>query len=429
MINKYYNLGKNILFPINRSITGKGIIKTLKILKKTHPKLKIKYFKSGKKVFDWIIPSEWNVKNAYVLDQEGKKIIDFKKNNLHLMGYSMPVNKKVSKKELLEKLFSSQKVKNAIPYVTSYYKKNWGFCVSKNHKNEINKKYKKDERFKILIDSNFKKNGNMPIGEYVIQGESKQEILISTYVCHPSMANNELSGPLLSMMLIDYFKKYKLNKTLRFIFVPETIGSIAYIHQNKKKMKNIIAAFNLTCVGDQRSFSCMLSKSENAPSDHALISTFKKLKIKFKKFHFTKRGSDERQFNWPGIDIPMTSFFRTKYGEYPEYHTSEDTFGRVVTKKGLMGSFKIMKYSIESIMKSYYPIATVFCEPKMDKRGLYSYLSFTEKKFNYQRKYIDFMIYSDGKNNIDQIAKKIKLNYKISFKIFKLLLNKKLIRV
>jgi len=269
----------------------------------------------------------------------------------------------------------------------------------------------------------------MPIGEYVIQGESKQEILISTYVCHPSMANNELSGPLLSMMLIDYFKKYKLNKTLRFIFVPETIGSIAYIHQNKKKMKNIIAAFNLTCVGDQRSFSCMLSKSENSPSDHALISTFKKLKIKFKKFHFTERGSDERQFNWPGIDIPMTSFFRTKYGEYPEYHTSEDTFGRVVTKKGLMGSFKIMKFSIESIMKNYYPIATVFCEPKMDKRGLYSYLSFTEKKFNYQRKYIDFMIYSDGKNNIDQIAKKIKLNYKISFKIFKLLLNKKLIRV
>ena len=429
MINKYYNLGKNILFPINRSITGKGIVKTLKIFKQIHPKLKIKYFKSGKKVFDWIIPSEWNVKNAYVLDQEGKKIIDFKKNNLHLMGYSIPVNKKVSKKELLDKLFSSPKVRNAIPYVTSYYKKNWGFCVSKNHKNEINKKYKKDERFKILIDSNFKKNGNMPIGEYVIRGESKQEILISTYVCHPSMANNELSGPLLSMMLIDYFKKYKLNKTLRFIFVPETIGSIAYIHQNKKKMKNIIAAFNLTCVGDQRSFSCMLSKSENAPSDHALISTFKKLKIKFKKFHFSKRGSDERQFNWPGIDIPMTSFFRTKYGEYLEYHTSKDTFGHVVTKKGLMGSFKIMKFSIESILKNYYPIATVFCEPKMDKRGLYSYLSFTEKKFNYQRKYIDFMIYSDGKNNIDQIAKKIKLNHKISFKIFKLLLNKKLIRV
>ena len=191
MINKYYNLGKNILFPINRSITGKGISKTLKIFKKFHPKLKIKNFKSGKKVFDWSIPSEWNVKNAYVMDQEGKKIIDFKKNNLHLMGYSIPVNKKVSKKELLDKLFSSQKVKDAIPYVTSYYKKNWGFCVSKNYKNEINEKYKKDEKFKILIDSNFKKNGSMPIGEYVIQGKSKQEILISTYVCHPSMANNE----------------------------------------------------------------------------------------------------------------------------------------------------------------------------------------------------------------------------------------------
>ena len=227
-------MGKNILFPINRSITGKGIIKTLKIFKKDQPKLNIKYYKSGKRVFDWIIPSEWNVKNAYVLDQEGNKIIDFKKNNLHLIGYSVPVNKKVSKQELLDRLFSSKKIKDAIPYITSYYKKNWGFCVSKNYKNEINKKYKKGERFKVFIDSNFKINGNMPIGEYVIRGNSQQEILISTYICHPSMANNELSGPLLSMMLINHFKKYKLNKTLRFIFVPETIGSIAYINQNKK---------------------------------------------------------------------------------------------------------------------------------------------------------------------------------------------------
>ena len=428
MINKYFKLGKNILFPINRSITGAGIVKTLKIIKKIHPKLKLKFFKTDKKVFDWKIPYEWNISDAYILDLKNKKIVDFKKNNLHIVGYSQPINMSLKKKDLLKKLYTSKILNDAIPYVTSYYKKNWGFCISKKQKNEIIKTYNDNEMFKVVIKSNFKK-GKMPIGEYTIKGKSRQEILISTYLCHPSMANNELSGPLLSMMLIEYFKKLKIEKTLKFIFIPETIGSIAYICKNQKKLKNIIGAYNLSCVGDDRMYSCMLSKSENAPSDHALISTFKKLKIKFKKFHFSKRGSDERQFNWPGIDIPMTSFFRTKYGEYPEYHTSEDTFGRVVTKKGLMGSFKIMKFSIESIMKNYYPIATVFCEPKMDKRGLYSYLSFTEKKFNYQRKYIDFMIYSDGKNNIDQIAKKIKLNYKISFKIFKLLLNKKLIRV
>ena len=151
----------------------------------------------------------------------------------------------------------------------------------------------------------------------------------------------------------------------------------------------------------------MYSKTKNAPSDFALISAFKKLKIKFKLYSFNERGSDERQFNWPGIDVPMTSFFRSKYGEFPEYHTSKDTFGKVVTKKGLLGSFKIMKLAIKKMIDSYYPITTVYCEPKMDKRGLYSYLSFTEKKINFQRKYIDFMMYADGKNNIDQIAKKL----------------------
>ena len=179
MINKYYNIGKKILFPINRSITGYGIVKSLNIIKRIHPNLKINYFKSNTKVFDWTIPQEWNVKEAYVQDANKNKIIDFKKNNLHLVGYSRPIKRKITKKNLLKKIYVSRLYKDAIPYVTSYYKKDWGFCTTEKHKNEINKKYSKNEKFKILIKSNFKKkNGKMPFGEFILPGKSKQEILI-----------------------------------------------------------------------------------------------------------------------------------------------------------------------------------------------------------------------------------------------------------
>ena len=430
MINKYYNIGKKILFPINRSITGSGIVKSLNILKRIHPDLKINYFKSNTKVFDWTVPEEWNVKEAYVQDTNKKRIIDFKKNNLHLVGYSRPIKMKITKKSLLKKIYVSRLYKDAIPYVTSYYKKDWGFCTTRKHKNEINKRYGKNEKFKILIKSNFKKkNGKMPFGEFILPGKSKQEILISTYICHPSMANNELSGPLLSMMLIEYFKRLKLQKTLKFIFIPKTIGSIAYINRNKNKLNQIIGAFNLSCVGDDRNYSCMLSKFENSPSDNALITILKKNKIKYKKYSFNERGSDERQFNWPGIDVPMTSFFRTKYNEFPEYHTSKDTFGKVVTKHGLRGSFKIMKQAISVLLKNRYPVTNVLCEPKMDKRGLYSYISALGKNLKYQRKLIDFLMYSDGKNDIDLISKKINLNKKITLKLFKILLKQRLIDI
>lgn len=430
MINKYYNIGKKILFPINRSITGSGIVKSLNIIKRIHPNLKINYFKSNTKVFDWTIPQEWNVKEAYVQDTNKNKIIDFKENNLHLVGYSRPIKRKITKKNLLKKIYVSRLYKDAIPYVTSYYKKDWGFCTTEKHKSEINKKYSKNEKFKILIKSNFKKkNGKMPFGEFILPGKSKQEILISTYICHPSMANNELSGPILSMMLIEYFKKLKLQKTLKFIFIPETIGSIAYINRNKNKLNNIIGAFNLSCVGDDRNYSCMLSKFENSPSDNALITILEKNKIKYKKYSFNERGSDERQFNWPGIDVPMTSFFRTKYNEFPEYHTSKDTFGKVVTKRGLRGSFKIMRQTISLLLKNKYPVTNVLCEPKMDKRGLYSYISALGKNLKYQRKLIDFLMYSDGKNDINLISKKIRLNKNLTLRLFKILLKQKLIDI
>ena len=223
VINKYYNIGKNKLFKLNRSITGKDTFKTLKIIQKEFIDFKIKKkIKCGTKVFDWKVPPEWNVKEAFVVeDKFGKKIIDIRNHNLHLISYSRNIKKIISKKELFRNLHFLKKQPNAIPYITSYYEKKWGFCISYNQYKKFNKIYKNVDKFKIVINSNYNNKGYLKYGEIVIGKQNKQEILISTYICHPSMANNELSGPIVSMTLINYFqkKKKRLNKRLRFIFI------------------------------------------------------------------------------------------------------------------------------------------------------------------------------------------------------------------
>ena len=193
-------IGKKV-FPLNRSLTGKDNLKTLRIFKNFCSRLKIRHFSSGKKVYDWKIPYEWSINDAYIKDKFKKKIIDFKNNNLHVISYSDKVQKYLKKSDLLKKIYTNKKNKNAIPYVTSYYKKNWGFCTTENQRELIKQKYKKNDIFKVVIKSNFKKKGKMYYGEIFIPGKLKDEILISTYICHPSMANNELSGPLVSLNL------------------------------------------------------------------------------------------------------------------------------------------------------------------------------------------------------------------------------------
>ena len=378
-VNKYYQIAKKKLFFINRSLTGAGTVKTLKIIKKEFSKLKIKKIKSGTKVFDWNIPPEWNVKDAYVLDKNGSKIINFKNNNLHLIGYSMPLNRILKKSDLFKNLHFLKNQPEAIPYITSYYKKKWGFCISYKQFKQLDKKYSKTDKFEVVINSSFKEKGNLNYGELVLKGKSKQEILVSTYICHPSMANNELSGPIVSMGLINYFNKKKLDKTFRFIFIPETIGSIAYINKNLSYLKkNVIGGFNLSCIGDERNHSCMLSKYQNSPSDEAIIEAYKKLKIeRFKVYSFLKRGSDERQYNSPGIDLKITSIFRTKYGEYPEYHTSLDNFN-IVTLEGINGGYKVAKMALKLMDKNKYPKYKILCEPQMGRRGMYPTLSTKE---------------------------------------------------
>ena len=429
--DKYYDFAKNKLFKLNRSLTGEGTKKTLRLIKKKFQNFKIYKVKSKTKVFDWSVPPEWNVKKAYIEDFERKKIIDFKNNNLHLVGYSAPIKKTITKKNLLKFIFTNKNMPNAIPYVTSYYKKTWGFCMSQNDFFNFQKKYKDSDKFKVSIDSKFNNRGFLEYGEIVIKGSSKQEILITTYICHPSMANNELSGPIVSMSLISYFLKKKLKKTLRFIFIPETIGSISYINKNFQKLKsNVIGGYNISCVGDENNFSCILSKYKNSLSDYALLETFKKFNSKFKKYSFLERGSDERQFNSPFINLGITTICKSKFGNFKEYHTSLDNFS-FVTKKGVYQSFKIIKEAIKNLSETEIPVSNIICEPHLSKRKLYPTLSKISKfnrNSNESRNILNFLQYSDQTNSIYQISKLINLDIKKTFKIFNTLKKNKLIR-
>ena len=426
-MKKYYKIAKKDLFNLCRSLTGQGVRKTLSIIKKEFKNLKIKKIRSGTKVYDWKIPPEWNVKDAFVLDKNKDKIIDFKKNNLHLLGYSIPKKIFLKKNDLLRNLFFIKNQPSAIPYVTSYYKKQWGFCISYNQKKKIDKYYNKNDFFYVNINTSFKKNGSLNYGEYVLKGSSKQEVLISTYICHPSMANNELSGIVVSMALIDYFKKRKLNKSIRFIFVPETIGSIAYVNKNISHLKNnVVGGFNLSCIGDEKMHSCMFSKYGNFPSDEAIIKAYKKLNIKkYRIFSFLKRGSDERQYNSPGVDLPISSIFRSKYGEYPEYHTSLDNF-KLVTLKGLYGGFRVAKTSIEILQQMIIPKSRILCEPFMSKRNMYPTTSFKNNSKETD-KVMDFLQYADGTNTLEQISNKIKISVTHCKTIYKRLKKENLI--
>jgi len=443
------NFGKK-LFPICRSITGQGTLKTLKEIKKKHIKnLKIKKIPCGKKVFDWKIPSEWNIKDAYVIDKNKKKIIDFKINNLHVINYSTYQNKIIKKKELLSKLNYIDSYPNAIPYITSYYKKNWGFCVTKKQYDQINRNYKNSDTFLIKISSSFKKNGNLHYGELLIPGKSKKEILISTYVCHPSMANNELSGPLLSIALIKYFKnknKNKLARSIRFIFIPETIGSISYINTNFVKIKNILFGFILTCVGDNKNFSMLTTKYNDTSIDKLCSDAYKKYGFKVKKYSFLDRGSDERQFSSPGVDLPIISMMRSKYNTYKEYHTSKDNFD-FISAEGLKESFKIHKYVLNKLIKikedkiflgkiknytpnKKNPISIKICEPNLGKRGLYHLVGTPTNQTleNREANILNFLQYSDGSNTIKQISEFINLNFKKTKKLYYFLRKRNLVK-
>ncbi len=395
-----HNLAKQ-LWGINRSITGDGVRKTLSILGEFVKDLVVFEVPSGTQVLDWVVPREWSIVSGYIITPSGRKICDFNENNLHVVGYSIPVDDSISLAELDKHLYSLPDQPDAIPYVTSYYAERWGFCIS--HKQRV---LLEEGIYKVKIDSHLF-NGHLTYGELIIKGETDKEVLISTYVCHPSMANNELSGPVVVTYLAKWLQSLQSRKyTYRIIFIPETIGSITYLSKNINQMQEkVIAGFNVSCVGDNRSYSYLPSRNGKTLSDKVAKHILKWIDPDYVAYSWSDRGSDERQYCAPGVDLPIASIMRTKYGRYPEYHTSLDDLINVVTPDGLEGGYEALRLSIEAIENNCYPRVTVLGEPQLGKRRLYPTIS-TKNSASETRLLMNLITWSDGNHSLLEIAEK-----------------------
>jgi len=386
------------LFPINRSLTGDGVRKTLGYLSKLIPGMNIHSVKSGTRAFDWVVPDEWSIDEAYIEDSEGDRILDFKNNNLHVVGYSIAVDKWLELDELENYLHSLPEQPNAIPYVTSYYSRTWGFCLKHSQREKL-----KSGRYHVVIKSEIF-TGEMNYAEVIIPGRESQEVLLSTYICHPSMANNELSGPVVTSALVQWLKEQTdLKYTYRILFLPETIGSIYYLSRHYKSLqKKVIAGYVITCVGDERCFSFVPSKNGNTLSDRVAKHVLNHVSPDYKKYTFLDRGSDERQYCSSGIDLPIASIMRSKYHVYPEYHTSLDNLD-FVTQSGLEGSLNVYQKVITCIAGNHVIKSTTLCEPQLGKYGLYP--KFTTKDSMHDIKIMmNLITYADGFNSLLDVA-------------------------
>jgi aminopeptidase-like protein len=355
------------LYPICRSITGDGFRKSLGIIGKI---VDLEYFKfkTGTNVLDWTIPKEWNIKDAYIVCPDGKKIANFKDNNLHVVNYSIPINKTMSLHELKKNIHTLPKQPNAIPYITSYYKKNWGFCIEYN-------KYKKLKpgKYKVVINTNLKK-GELIYSDMKILGKSKKEILLSTYLCHPQMANHELSGPLVWSMLYRILKNTGPHKyTYRFLICPENIGSAAFLHKNKNNVKNIIAGYVINCVGYGNEFNYKKSRNGNTIADNAAINVLENSNFKFNILNFEPWGSDEKQFCSPGFDLPIGLIMRKTYGGFKEYHTSLDN-EKLINFDTIIQSIKVYYDVLLSIENNFTPLGKIqYGTPQLSKSPIKLY--------------------------------------------------------
>lgn len=352
---------------------------------------------SGTSVLDWTIPDEWNISEAYVEDGSGMRVIDFSRSNLHVVSYSEPVDRVMSLTELQEHLHSIPEQPTAIPYRTSYYRRDWGFCLAHEERTRL-----VDGDYRVVIRSSIEP-GSLTYGELLIPGESEYEVLVSTYVCHPSMANNELSGPVVSTALARWVQELPRRRySYRFVFVPETIGAIAYLSRELEILRErVVAGFQLTCIGDDRAFSYLASRNPKSWVDRVVRHVLSDLPD-FVAYSYLDRGSDERQYCMPGVDLPVASVMRSKYGVYPEYHTSLDDL-EFVTPTGLQGGLDAVRDCIQILEADSFLRSTCLAEPQLGRRGMYHAVGGADYA-DRTRLISDVLAYADGDHSILDMA-------------------------
>jgi aminopeptidase-like protein len=387
------------LYPICRSITGNGVRETLKILQEYVP-LIVHEVPSGTQVFDWSVPNEWNVRDAYIKNSKGEKIVDFRNCNLHVLNYSAPIRKKVSLEELKAHTFTAPEQPGWIPYRTSYYKENWGFCLSHNQLSSLT-----DDTYEVFIDTSLQ-SGHLTYGEYFLRGQTDDEVLISTHICHPSLANDNLSGIALAVFIAKQLSHLSSRYSYRFLFTPGTIGSITWLSLNESQTVRIKHGLVLACVGDSGQINYKKSRHGNAEVDRAVIQVLKDSGDPYQAVAFAPYGYDERQFCSPGFDLPVGCFMRTPHGEFPEYHTSADNLD-FIRLECLADSFIKCRAILDVLERNRsYLNLNPKCEPQLGKRGIYGHIGGQKDGRLQELAMLWVLNLSDGNSSLLDIAEK-----------------------
>jgi aminopeptidase-like protein len=393
------------LYPLCRSITGNGVRETLNRIR-NHIPLTLHEVPSGKQVFDWTVPKEWNIRDAFIKSSAGERIVDFSKCNLHVVGYSVPVRKRMRLEELKPHLFTLPEHPDWIPYRTSYYKETWGFCLSERQLSEL-----KDENYEVCIDATLAP-GHLTYGECFLPGESSDEVLISCHTCHPSLCNDNLSGIAVAVCLARHFETVPRRYSYRFLFAPGTIGAITWLALNEVRVENIKHGFVLAGVGDKGGMSYKRSRRGDAEIDRAFRHVLTHSGSEHKIINFSPYGYDERQYCSPGFDLPMGSVMRTQWGQYPEYHTSADNL-EFIQPNCLWDSFYKCLSVLELIEANRAHLnQNPKCEPQLGKRGLYRSLGGNAQDKTQEMAMLWVLNLSDGRHTLLDIAETASLNFK-----------------
>jgi aminopeptidase-like protein len=409
------------LFPICRSITGKGVRETLALVQK-HAPLDIHEVPSGTKVFDWTVPKEWNIREAWVKDPAGEKIIDFGKSSLHVLNYSAPVHATLSLEDLKQHLYSIPEHPDWIPYRTSYYNRNWGFCLPHNQLLGLS-----EGEYEVFVDSSLE-DGHLTYGECYLRGETEAEVLISAHICHPSLANDNLSGIAVAVFLANHLSKLSLRYSYRFLFIPGTIGSITWLSLNESKVSRIKHGLVFTCLGDSGKFTYKKSRRGDTEIDRAVAEILTKSGEAFDVREFSPYGYDERQFCSPGFNLPVGCFMRTPHAQYAQYHTSADNLD-FVRPEYLADSFSKCLAVVEIIERNrVYLNLNPKCEPQLGKRGIYSQIGGQTDGKSQELALLWVLNLSDGKNSLLDIAERSRLKFSAISNAAKTLVDNGLLR-